>query len=137
MDLQAALLCAHATVHEGRLSVLDAGTTHFTAARFPMSFAASLALMLNADAVDQERLHQLVASVHACADGMHDRAVASMTGEFIALGPSSLAGETVNVPMAFDLRPLTVPVPGLYELHVTIDEELLAVLQFCADVTPD
>jgi hypothetical protein len=136
MNVQAALLCAHATVHEGRLSVLDAGTTEFRTAQFPMSLAASLALMLNADAADQERLHHFVASVHPCAHGMQDHAVASMTGEFIALGPSSLAGEAVNVPMAFDLRPLTIPVPGLYELHVTIDEELLAILQFCADVKP-
>jgi hypothetical protein len=130
MDLQAALLCRSATVSDGRLSVLEAGITHFYAGEFPLALDASLAIVVNADPEEQDRPHHFCACVHDADRG--DHAIARVTGEFLALRPSDADRERINVPMAFDLRPIGIPEPGAYRLEVCIDDEVLATLEFRA-----
>jgi hypothetical protein len=112
-----ALLCDFAQVRDRLLFVASGGITRVWRTQFPAPLGVHLALILELDQVELEGPHELQVIVM----GQDGARLAELRGGFQANAGEAELGEMVQIPMAFDLRPVGVPGPGSYDVKIYID----------------
>jgi hypothetical protein len=117
LEVQAALLCDSAVVRDGLLSVLNGGLDHWAPDRYPAPLAVGFAALIEADDMDSHCEHDF------CVDITDERLsrIGGATGKFEVRGLAP--GETIELPVAFQLSAVTVPEYGDYEVTLRIDGE--------------
>lgn len=124
VELTTALLCDFAQVREGLLFVASGGVTRCYRAELPAPLGIFLAGVLEMDAREAARPHEVTVVV-VDEDG-GQLAEASMSGRLE--GPDLLVGEHVNLPLIFDLRGVPVARHGPLEVRCYVDGELRRTL---------
>ena len=117
MQVAAAILCDHASVREGLLIVVGGGITRLGRNTFPAPLNLGLALLLELHQVELARPHELEVLIQDQDGGE----VARIRGGF-NVGEADLhLGESLLVPMAFDLRGVGISGPGPYAVEISVD----------------
>lgn len=118
MNVSTALLCDFAIVREGLLHVISGGVTRLWRDQYPAALGCSLALVFEVHPMELGRPHELEVRVLG-EDGAE---IATVQGGFqTAPGPDTKAGESMVVPMAFDIRGAGLPGPGGYSIEISVD----------------
>jgi hypothetical protein len=129
VDVTTALLCDQVQVREGLLFVLAGGITRIRRPSFPAQFGAGLAVVLELDTIEAERLHQFELVVV----GEDGDEVARVAAEIQVGDPQVHPGENIQVPLAVDLHNAALPRPGAYELRLYVDGNHRRTVQFWAE----
>lgn len=116
MNISVAMLCDFAQVRSGLLFVSSGGVTQIRRPKFPAPVGLMLALAVEVAEYEAQEPFQVKVRVED-ADGAR---VAELGGQLqIGLGETD-PGETRQIPLALDLRPLPLPGPGRYMVRVMI-----------------
>lgn len=140
MEITTALVCNWAEVREGILFVSGGGITRAWKQSFPAPFGVCLALVLEGTQGEMIGIPHDVEIEVTTADGEQ---VGQVTAGIQANGSPDLEpGETLQVPLAFNLNMLPLPLPGAYDINVRIDRGSVAgqperVLAIRALVAPE
>jgi hypothetical protein len=118
MEVQAALVCNSAVVRNGLLSVLDGGVDHWASDEYRAPLAVDFAAVVEAGDPDSSRQHDV------CVDITHESLsrIGGATGQFEVHGLPP--GETIKLPVAFQLSAVTVPEHRDCDVALRIDGEL-------------
>jgi uncharacterized protein DUF6941 len=133
LQVAAAFLCDFAEVRERLLFALGGGITRLWRDAFPASMEASLALLLELHQTEGATQHQLQVLVQ----GEDGQRVGEVKAAF-QMGTSDVdVGENLLIPIALDLRPARLPVPGSYTVEIVIDGTHQRTIQFKALPRPE
>ncbi len=117
MEISAAFLCDFAEAREGLLMAIAGGVTRVWAEEYPASLGVTLAMLLSLDEHDSNIPHDMDVRVMG-----PDSPIGGIQGGFlIGRGDDIEPGELVIAPVTLDLRPIAVPAPGGYSIHINID----------------
>jgi hypothetical protein len=134
--LDALILCDFAQVREGLLFVQSGGLTRLVTGSFPGSFSCHVAAMVYVPAHEAAAAHRLVMKIKAV-----DTATLVATID-VALHetpqPRGLQpGEGRQVPIVVPLDKVVFPGPGMFDLHVDLDDQLAGDLSFRVEQRPN
>jgi hypothetical protein len=116
MRIDCLLLCDAATVRDGLLFLLGGGITQISRPEYPAALSADLALALALTGEEAVREHLLEARLRHVSS---DEEIGRVELSFQANAPAGPDRPT-SVCFALPLRPVSLPLPGEYELTVTI-----------------
>jgi predicted RNA-binding protein with TRAM domain len=117
MDVAAALLCDFAQVRDRVLFVVAGGVTRLWRQDLPAPMGVFLALVVEQDPLEIGEVHQLRVVV-LDQDGEQ---LAEVVGGFQVEVADVEPGDTVAVPAAVDLRAVSLPAHGPYDVRVFVD----------------
>ncbi len=135
MDIRVVTLCDFAQVRDGLLFVCSGGITRVYRESFPAPVGVMLAMVIElspVEALDAQTVRVRIED----ADGQK---LAEMVGELkVTVGSGHDPGELINVPFVADFRPVSLPVPGRYQVAINPEGEgaTPVALAFRAAVRP-
>lgn len=130
MDVAAALLCDFAQVRDRVLFVVAGGVTRLWRQELPAPMGVFLALVIEQDPLEIGAVHELRVVV-LDQDGEQ---LAEVIGGFQVEAADVEPGDTVAVPAAVDLRMVSLPAHGPYDVRVFVDGHHQRTVRF--RVTP-
>lgn len=131
MQVAAAMLCDFASVRDNLLFVIGGCLTRLYRDEYPAAMGVSLALTLELHRMELGRPHEL----HILVLGADGEQHAEIQGGFNAAGEVE-PGETLLVPIPFDLRAVGLPAPGRYSVEISVDGTHHRTLPFRLEARP-
>lgn len=128
MKLTAFMLCDSASVRESLLHVLGAGITRVSRPRYPALMGLSVAILLESDSNDIGA--SLGGEVRLLGDDSDEPIMSVSLGieprEEHLIDPNLPS----TIPLAISLDQISLPKPGSYKIVFSLDEKVLASLEF-------
>lgn len=134
MNISVAMLCDFAQVRNSLLFVSSGGISQLRRPAFPAPIGVMLALAVEVSELESKTPFHVQVRVEN-EDGVR---VTELTGQ-LQIGLTDMdPGETRQIPLALDLRPLPLPSPGRYMIRITIPQHESAetCLSFRAALVP-
>ena len=125
MQVSAAILCDYASVRDGLLFVTAGGIKRVWRSEYPAPLGVALGLLFEVHPMEMAHPHE----VHVQIMGPDGEQVMMAQGAFQA-GADLEVGESLTIPMAMDLRGVTLPREGAYMLNISIDGTHHRTLEF-------
>lgn len=133
MDVTTALLCDFAQVREGMLFICSGGVSRLRRFVVPAPMGVALALVIEMDQIEAERPHELQVYVTG-EDGVRHAELDAG----IQLDAQGLAvGEKASVPVTLDLRLVSLPSTGPYDVGIYVDGQHRRTLSCRLEVRAD
>lgn len=135
MQLRLAVVCDHAEVREGLLTVVSSGVTRLWRSELPGPLGVMVALQVELDAAERPYPHEIRLVVRAPSGGE----LAQFRGAVQAGLASSLtdADEGAILSMPIDLRMVGLTEYGWHTFEATFDDMPLATLRVKAAARPE
>lgn len=118
MEVRVATVCDFAQVREGLLFVSSGGITRLRRPSLPAPAGVMVAFVGAFDSIELQRPHEIELYVRS-QDG-HEHG--NIAGVFGLNGPPNIhPGEKQQLPLAFDLRTMSLDREGAYDIAIYID----------------
>jgi hypothetical protein len=124
--LTSAILCDFAQVREGLLFVVGGGITRMARPELPAPLNVMLALVVDVPYDQLNQVHEVVVSIKRTDTA--EEVVRLVGGAQIA--GDVYPGESLYMPLVFDLRGLAVPAYGSYDVQASVDGGVGTTLTF-------
>lgn len=124
MEISSAIICNWAEVREGVVFIAGGGITRAWKPQYPAPLGVCLAVVLSGTEGEMIGIQHEVEMVVSDADGLE---IGRLSGGLSTAGGADLQpGETLQLPLAFNLTMLPIPAPGAYDLKIRVDGGAIA-----------
>jgi hypothetical protein len=128
-SVQAAVLCEYAHVRDALLYVLGGAVNMLPLPEFPARLGCCLALVVELPAHEHDQVHELVVRLKS-ADTTE--VVCTATGGLQLTSPPPPGRGEAVVAAVLDMRQVTIPAPGRYDVHIALNAGFGQQLTFYA-----
>jgi len=133
MKLKSLFLCDSANVRDNLLSALAGGLTRMGHENYPNNLEAELAIMFE---IVDEPIQGHEVYVECSPMNEPGNIIFRFGGPIMPAQEKAEAVDLLTFPLVLDLSSVGLPAPGLYEVRVELDGQMVGDVHFVAEVVP-